>query len=327
MSLYNESNIIKVDRSTGNGESTNGFNEYVLRSEYATGKILVYRSDDISLLYQDFEISTPFRVAIDHDRALLKCQFELFGGSRFVSNHQSAKSIIIDSNQCQFLHIQKPSGFLEYFGSRRVLDIQINKDYLLSLLKDHKFSKEFIHGIFHKDWVTLGDQAMSIDKEQHDLIEKMLNHPYASSFASTYIYTLSTQLILSIFFKYRFVNNKKNLIHYHKDLSLFLDIKAFLENNLDSQILLSDISEKFSINEFKLKRGFKMFFGTSVISYWRDCRMDYAYKMLTSGQYSVKEVAYTMGFNYPEHFTKCFYNRFKVLPKQCTKEIHSQNLD
>lgn len=68
------------------------------------------------------------------------------------------------------------------------------------------------------------------------------------------------------------------------------------------------------LNEFKLKKGFKALFGTSVIQYAKTLRMQYAQNLLRDHNRSVEEVSCLLGYQYPNHFSTAYRKHFGVAP-------------
>lgn len=83
-------------------------------------------------------------------------------------------------------------------------------------------------------------------------------------------------------------------------------VARFLEENMDQVYTLSDLSRRFFINEFKLKKLFKEHFGQPVFSYLRACRMAKAAELLEHRGYTVLEAAAAVGYSNPSHFARAF---------------------
>ncbi len=91
---------------------------------------------------------------------------------------------------------------------------------------------------------------------------------------------------------------------------------AFIETNLDADHSLAAISRQAAINEFKLKKGFRERFGTTVFGYLRQKRMERAREFLTTENCTVMEVANKVGYSNPSHFTRAFRESFGINPKE-----------
>jgi AraC-like DNA-binding protein len=87
---------------------------------------------------------------------------------------------------------------------------------------------------------------------------------------------------------------------------------------------ISALARLVGLNESKLKRGFRQIFGTTVHGCHRNARMDLARKMMLDGRHNVCEVACAVGYSNPSHFTRAFFNRFRVNPGAYLRDLRKQ---
>lgn len=91
-------------------------------------------------------------------------------------------------------------------------------------------------------------------------------------------------------------------------------IAQHLEANLQDNYSLKGLSQQFSINEFKLKCGFRKQFGMPVFTYLRKKRIEHSKSLLEAGEKSVLEVAYSVGYTNPSHFARAFRVTYGINP-------------
>ncbi|MFC0516108.1 helix-turn-helix transcriptional regulator [Mucilaginibacter angelicae] len=102
------------------------------------------------------------------------------------------------------------------------------------------------------------------------------------------------------------------------DKARLLEAKIIVEQNLKYPCSLIELSRKTGLNDFKLKKGFKALFGSTVFGYLAERRMNLAYKLLKEGR-SVSDVAETVGYKNAHHFTAAFKKHFDLLPSKVSK--------
>jgi AraC-like DNA-binding protein len=95
---------------------------------------------------------------------------------------------------------------------------------------------------------------------------------------------------------------------------------------LATQIIETKIvDEKYSLDMFakdlfmsksKLNKKIKIATGLTPNEFIKSVRFDYAFKLFKETDLSIKEVAYSSGFNDPKYFTRCFKRAFGVSPKE-----------
>jgi AraC-like DNA-binding protein len=75
----------------------------------------------------------------------------------------------------------------------------------------------------------------------------------------------------------------------------------------------------------QLYRKFKATTGISANSFIRKVRMHYAADKLKTGNYSIKEITYDVGFVDLKYFRKCFHDEFGMNPSEYAKQNNTSN--
>lgn len=91
--------------------------------------------------------------------------------------------------------------------------------------------------------------------------------------------------------------------------------KAILTDNPDNPPSLMELARQVSLNDYKLKVGFRQVFGTTVFGYLHQHRMEMARQLLKEQRMNVKEVAQTVGYANQSRFAAAFRKRFGMNPK------------
>ncbi|MAU71004.1 MAG: AraC family transcriptional regulator [Pseudozobellia sp.] len=79
---------------------------------------------------------------------------------------------------------------------------------------------------------------------------------------------------------------------------------------------LNELSDEIGLSLKKLKEGFKQIYGDSVYSFLFDYKMEYARKMLETGQHNVNEVGLKVGYSTASHFIAAFKKKYGTTPKK-----------
>jgi AraC-like DNA-binding protein len=79
---------------------------------------------------------------------------------------------------------------------------------------------------------------------------------------------------------------------------------------------LQELSTEIGLSLKKLKEGFKQIYGDSVYSFLFDYKMEYARKLLDSGEFNVNEVGLKVGYSTSSHFIAAFKKKFGTTPKK-----------
>lgn len=92
-------------------------------------------------------------------------------------------------------------------------------------------------------------------------------------------------------------------------------VKAYIMTSYLEPLSLQAIARKFQLNEFKLKKGYKHFFGTTVFAEVHRQRMQYARQLLADRVMNVTEAAYHIGYRDLSSFSFAFKKAFGCSPK------------
>ncbi|WNS43762.1 AraC family transcriptional regulator [Paenibacillus sp. MMS20-IR301] len=90
--------------------------------------------------------------------------------------------------------------------------------------------------------------------------------------------------------------------------------RTILQRDYVNPPTLAGLARLICLNEFKLKKGFKEMFGSTVHAYVIELRLQQAYRLLCEGGLSVSETAYRVGYGNVSHFAAAFRKRFGTSP-------------
>lgn len=101
------------------------------------------------------------------------------------------------------------------------------------------------------------------------------------------------------------------------DLKLITKAISIVEEHiLDSNFSVETLAEKLRMSRTSLHRKLKAQTDQSATEFIRFVRLKRALKMLKSGNYSIDEISYNVGFNTPSYFSQSFRKQFGKSPKE-----------
>lgn len=118
-----------------------------------------------------------------------------------------------------------------------------------------------------------------------------------------------------VYFRRMIMTDSHPAIH-PADLQKLFFLKGWLDIHYLEKLSLPDLARRCLLNEFKLKKGFRQAYGTTVFGYIRQLRMDHASQLLRTGC-PVTEAAFALGYEHPQHFSTAYkkytgYQPFRV---------------
>lgn len=161
-----------------------------------------------------------------------------------------------------------------------------------------------------------------IDAESKELLQALLN---GNDNSSLLYYQNKALRIVEIFFDW-LSNESKHLSPKagisRTDIEAVQQVEAILTN--DQVVIpptIKELSRKVAMSESKLKKIFKAVYELPVYEYFQRHRMQKARTMLLSGNYSIKDVGYTLGYSNLSNFTLAFKKEFGRLPSDLVKQV------
>lgn len=101
-------------------------------------------------------------------------------------------------------------------------------------------------------------------------------------------------------------------------------IKSFIDNHYEEELRIDDLAKRFRYNRSHLYKIFKEAYGTSIMDYLLNVRIEKSKLLLKeNAECTVSEAAYAVGFNDPLYFSRAFRERVGISPSLFKK--HSRD--
>lgn len=98
------------------------------------------------------------------------------------------------------------------------------------------------------------------------------------------------------------------------DKEKLIAVRDLINERVTTPPNLSEITRLVGLNEYKLKRGFKETFHTTVFGYLTEQRLHLAQRYLKDTQKTAAEISAELGYATPQHFNNAFRKKFGVTP-------------
>jgi two-component system, response regulator YesN len=113
----------------------------------------------------------------------------------------------------------------------------------------------------------------------------------------------------------------KVLVEYQAQRrNVMQDIANFIQSNY-REISLTDISNQFHLNREHISRRFKQAFGTTIVNYVSQIRIDKAKVLLMNPHLKIAEVGNTVGYDDEKYFSRVFKRVTGLSPKDYRSKI------
>lgn len=110
-----------------------------------------------------------------------------------------------------------------------------------------------------------------------------------------------------------------------RDQELYMKVSKILRTRMQEPPGLIELARLVGTNEFRLKKTFKEVSGYTVFDYLRMLRMEKAAEMLDHSDYSIMNIAQSVGFQNQSAFSSAFRKHYGMSPSEYPSKYYSFN--
>ncbi|MEE2772777.1 MAG: AraC family transcriptional regulator [Bacteroidota bacterium] len=255
------------------------------------------------------------------DNNYIQFHFNVKGHSKFLFNNNSYELPLAEENS------------LLLYNPQRDLPLNVTlaaESWLVSLV----ISIKKFHSLFSQeaDYITFLSAENKDKKYYRDaaitpsmavVLNQIMNFNLTPSIKNLYFHAKAFEL-LSLYF-----NKSENpdveqcpFLSDEENIKKIRRAKDIVIARMAEPPSLQELSDEIGLSLKKLKEGFKQIYGDSVYSFLFDYKMEYARKLLESGEYNVNEVGLKVGYSTASHFIAGFKKKFGTTPKKYILSIN-----
>lgn len=259
-------------------------------------------------------------------------------GSSFIQFHFCGKGtgLFVFNNGSYKLPLSEEKSLLLYNPKRDLpieLELQPNSWVISLVISIEKFHSLFSPEAGYISFLNLENKDKqyykdaSVSPSMAIVLNQLINFNIAPSIKNLY-YKAKAFELLSLYFNKTedanveqcpFLSDEENVLKIRK-------AKDIVIANMAEPPSLQELSQEIGLNLKKLKEGFKQIYGDSVYSFLFDYKMEYARKLLDSGEYNVNEVGLKVGYSTSSHFIAAFKKKFGTTPKKYLMSLPSTTI-
>ncbi|MFC5044754.1 helix-turn-helix transcriptional regulator [Aquimarina hainanensis] len=173
--------------------------------------------------------------------------------------------------------------------------------------------KRLVENVIDKKNAVLSDEWRPNSFKIHQVINEILHCRFGGELKKLFLLSKSIELLVLQAALYE-AKTSNTFIKTNTDKRKLFEAKEILTDQLGEPPTIYQLSKLVALNEYKLKKGFKELFGTTIFGYIHHNRMCIAQRLLLDTQKSAKEIAYEIGYSSPQHFSKAFKKEFGKTP-------------
>lgn len=148
-------------------------------------------------------------------------------------------------------------------------------------------------------------------------------HTYEQQFSELEIQSLVIKLCVDIFKSYEEQINQTYSLHQED----FVKIMKYIDEHLNQQITLDDLADSVQLSKFYLARIFKKAYNKSPLKYVATIKVKKAKDLIQFTKLSIKEIAYDLGFDSQQSFSRWFKANDGKYPQYYRGVVSPKNIE
>ena len=275
----------------------------------------------IHLSYGQVTLNKPIGVQIESTLPVVEMHFSLSGQTDM--SYSNIAGMPEDFRPLQH-NIMYAPGFNGTFhitpqtSGHRFFEVHLTEDYFRGLVQDEcRVLGGLVEKMDRKEMASAGRHNLGITTQMHRIITDMLGSQRKGSLQRIYLESKVLELLMLQAEQFEdSLNSPKRPSLKASDIDRIHHAKSLIERDLNAPCSLAELAREVGLNDFKLKKGFKEVYGTTVFGYLHDLRMEQARRMLLDEHKTVGEAADSAGYRNAHHFTAAFKKYFGHLPSE-----------
>jgi AraC-like DNA-binding protein len=274
--------------------------------------------EGIHISHGNMQLHENIDLRMQSDSSVVEMHFSLSGKSS-AAMLGNKRSFSFSDQQHNVYYMPSFEGTLsaeKHKEANRVFEIHFTENYFKRLTgSGNAILENFASQMDRKQVSIMSEQNMNITNQMHVLVNEIIHCQQSGPLKRIFLEAKALELLMLQIEQFGTATlQKKNAFVKDYDIEKIHHAKYLLEQNLQNPYSLTDLAHQVALNDFKLKKGFKELFNTTVFSYLRELRMQEAWRMLFDENRAVKDVAEYCGYEHVQHFSTAFKKKFGVTP-------------
>lgn len=278
--------------------------------------------NNIRMGYSDWHFKTPSELRWSYDIGVQLVTLQAnVRGSVFMDVNRQCIEVMGNRQHNLFYSEGEPlaEGFLKPHGLHTsIFFLQFTKDAFLRLTSGaNDMLDRFVENVMKGNSSFLSAGNLLLTHEMLALIDSIVNCRYSGNLKKMFLLSKSIEfLVLQAEASSRREMPVYKYLKTARDKECIVHAKEYVLKNLADPPSLSALACIVGINEYKLKRGFKEMFGTTVFGCISDARLDKAREQLLGKEKNASELAVELGYSSLQHFSYAFKKKFGKPPRE-----------
>jgi AraC family transcriptional regulator, transcriptional activator of the genes for pyochelin and ferripyochelin receptors len=273
--------------------------------------------DGVRMAYSDWAFKKPVTFDWQGTLDVITMYFSLKGSVSIGGN--DGNPFELGNNQQNMHYGTEASGFMKVDELRiKSFMVQFNKEAFLRIAGGGTDAlKHFAEQVEKNKTSAFSNQNLPIDIAAQSAIDAIMNCKFSDSLKRIFFLSKAMELmVLQAETQLRSVSQKISILKSDYDKDRIIFARDYLLQHIDMPPTIPELSKIAGINEFKLKKGYKEIFGSTIFGHLAEARLGLSKIELQEGKKTIAEIAFELGYSSVQHFSTAFKKKYGVPPKK-----------
>lgn len=275
--------------------------------------------EGVHIAYGKMQLMQNVELFAENDTPVIEMHFSLAGRSN-ARLLNSKHTIAFNDKQHNIYYMPSFEGTMnaeKHKDANQVFEVHFTEKYFKRLNSGNATLERFSELVDKKQASSMHNHNMDITAPMAMIIAEMSNCNKQGALKRLFLEGKTLELLMLQVEQFESSGSLRLKSGIQpQDVDKLHHARFLLEQHIDDPCSLSDLARRVQLNDFKLKKGFKEIFGTTVFGYLRDLRMQQARRMLRDTSKSINEIAGYCGYEYVQHFSAAFKKKYGLSPSK-----------
>ena len=284
--------------------------------DHADAEVRTASFEGVSIIFASGFQQKEVKRTEDRTEPFLDMYFCLEGSSR-AHSYDNPVSPTMDDAQHTIFYTPEFHGYYSISSPViRLLSIEMKEPFFERFMSgEDGFSDRFWERVRNGQAASLTSRPMPVTGRQMAAISDLQYGRYSGFMKQLFLESRITDLFLLQMEQAQQLQGLRPPRIRPADREKLYAAREFVKARMLEPFSLLEVARYCGLNDFKLKKGFRELFGTTVFGYLNELKMNHALQLLRDTSRTVFDAADSLGYSETANFSKAFKKHFGQLPK------------
>lgn len=273
---------------------------------------------DFQIHYSNYLLWEPASFRSRSEYSLLELQFCMQTDAEY--HLTGIGDVKMKRNSYNMIYIPFTENKVRFQDQRyTTFDIHFSLEFLIRMAPHFPILAKFLERIDLQKAGQIFPLFLPATKEMMSIIHSVIHYKKEGIIKAFFLEARVKELLLLVMEHSYGPDPAPELVLRPDDIERIHAAREVLMNRMDNPPTLKELARLVGLNEFKLKKGYKQIYNTTMYLEFREERLKKALLLLKDESHTISEVAFLAGFKGISSFCVSFHNRFGYSPNYYRK--------